>query len=242
MSLNDWLAAKHAAGPPKFPKDATAAQKAAAVVIDGLMRPELLRHLLPVFEGSAWKDIYGLRGKESAVSIDQYDAASPEERIYHHAALVDRSAGSPGSIAWLFFAKFFKSTEFMNFVNSASGVEATHFQGYRCHIMQRHHYFRPHRDIGRRRALCGVFYVGDGWRPGYGGEFEMLRGGETIDLVSPLANRLLLFRPRLASQHAVRQMTSEAGDWKRKSISLWWADGPPGVTTSEGLSADTGST
>ncbi len=231
MALDLWLNKMHAAAPPKMTAEEAAARAGNALVIDNFLRADVLEKLQMFFEKDAvWKDTYGISSKETAASLARYEAAEPSEKLYHIlSCAMEPVAGpmTPGWIAWVFLSKFFGSTEFLRFVADASGVVPAHFQGYACHTMQRGHYINAHSDRGKNRILCGVLYIGSGWQPGFGAEFEILRDGLTTDLVEPLANRLVLFRPRSASLHRVRPITAAAKDWARRSISLWWADSSP---------------
>jgi len=216
--------------PPRKAPDELAASADRAVIIDDFLRTDVLQKLLPLFEiHAAWEDVYGIVADHTKVTLAEFEAAEPQRKLYHLLSLEktpDIKALTPTWIAWIFLKQFFDSKELLQFVADASGVNPTYYQGHQCHIMQRGHFINPHSDDGKNRVLCGVLYAGAGWRPGYGAEFEILRDGKTVDLAEPLPNRLVLFRPRSAPRHRVRPITEAAKDWKRKSITLWWADGP----------------
>jgi hypothetical protein len=229
MALNSWLNKIHTAAPPKMTPEEAAVRAENALVIDNFLHLEVLQKLRLFFEKDVvWKDSYGIgSGVETVTSLAEYEAARPNEKLYHFLSCdIQPVAGpmTPGWIAWVFLSKFFGSNEFLRFVADASGVAPTHFQGYACHTMLRGHHINAHSDRGKNRVLCGVLYVGSGWQTDFGAEFEILRDGITTDLVEPLANRLVLFRPQSASVHRVRPITAAAKDWARRSITLWWAD------------------
>jgi hypothetical protein len=227
MWLSRWIARPHILEPPKPVDGGLTRRKNVVSIIDGLLRPEVLANLHPVFTTDAtWNDSFGVFAAKGEVSYEKFVAAKPEDRFFHYLKLAGPPPGrpmAPGWLAWLLLQKFFASREFMHFVSAASSIEPEGFHGRAGHIMHCGHFLRPHFDRGRR-ALCGVFYVDDGWRAGHGGELDMLDDSAVVASVEPIGNRLVLFNPKSGYKHAVRPILVPAESWRRKSISLWWSE------------------
>jgi len=226
MSLNAWLADEHLAPHTKV-EGAPRLGDAAVVVIDNLLRAEMLAKLQPLFGADAvWDDGFGVLRKKGMVSEAEFESTDPANRLYQFRVLQsaprDRPM-APGWVCWILLQQFFQSPEFMRFVSAASGITPSHYLRAACHLMRQGHFIRPHSDRGQSRILCGVLYVNNGWQPGYGGEFEILSEGRTLCSVEPLTNRLILFSPRAAPVHAVCSLTATAGAWERHSITIWWS-------------------
>jgi Rps23 Pro-64 3,4-dihydroxylase Tpa1-like proline 4-hydroxylase len=159
------------------------------------------------------------------VSLDEWRAADDRQRFYHFLELDGPPLGRPiagGWLSWLLMRHRLESPEFLALVSEASGVKSGGLQSLKAHVMRSGHYLRPHSDRDGARRLCGALYLGDGWTAGYGGEFELLAGDDTVLSVEPRHNRLVLFDPIRHERHAVRVVTAEAGAWQRNSVSLWW--------------------
>ena len=164
---------------------------------------------------------------------EAWEALAPEQRLSHRQTLTPSPRGvfDPLQASHALLLTALGKAEVLAALGAATSVPladtrpVTTFIGMRVGDFQGYH---SDRVPGRR--LCSALYLSDGWRPGFGGEFEMAVGGQTIYAVPPLANRIVLFDPgeqttppvEGLSRHRIRTVEPAAGDWRRISMSTWW--------------------
>jgi SM-20-related protein len=207
----------------------------AVFVIDGFLPIEWLELALPLLGDPArWSEAWWARGGLAArTTHEAWEALAPERRLSHHQVLLapprgvfDRlqaaqallmsALGKPEVLAALAAATSAPLADTRP-ISTFISMRIGDFQG-----------FHSDRSVGRR--LCSALYLSDGWRPGFGGEFEMAVDGEAVFTAAPLANRIVIFDPheqtspplRGSARHRIRPVEPVAGDWRRISLSAWW--------------------
>ena len=109
----------------------------------------------------------------------------------------------------------------LNWVSAVSGEQAE-LQRVNGKQIGRRHFLKRHNDGLGIRVLCCVLYLTEGWKQDFGGHFHFFDGENLVGEIPPLHNRLLLFKPNMASDHAVEPLTDAAGDWVRCNYSFWF--------------------
>jgi hypothetical protein len=138
---------------------------------------------------------------------------------------------SEGVLTHLKFQAMLSSRPFHDFLRRISGLDPGGFIYMPPRIFSYGHFIKPHSDASSGRRLCGVFYVNDGWRSDFGGQFRQVLPNRDALIVDPLPNRLLLFRPTLEHRHEVLPLTEAGRDWQRWAYSFWF--GPTAAASSE---------
>ncbi len=204
----------------------------ASVAIDNFLRPEKFAALQRVFSiESHFEERYTLwglvdgrpRGDEEPVSAEVWHAASEERRAY----VARRFAGAKpdyrmgqGTVTRLKFKELLGGSEFMSFLEGATGIRPATLSGMQIRIMSRGQYQGAHSDSRSDRVLCAVFYASTTWHPTFGGRFRHLGPGSLIAPIEPWPNRLLLFQPRTGCKHDVEPITDS--QWERWAYTLWF--------------------
>lgn len=239
MDLRSWLAAGDVAG-GGFSRIGEAGDPPLWMV-DGWLRPDKLAALGRLFtEDAAWVRSHGLLDEGGRhCSEAAWYAAPVERRFWRYRQMQGVAAGRAMSAGWLHWLRFRDGLLMQpDLLAALAGMIAVPLPARvdAVPLMQRHGDFQAfHSDRTGDRLLCGVFYLSEGWRPAYGGEFEMVVGGRSVHQIQPRANRLILFDPREGRRqygspvlHRASALTGESAGWSRHSISIWWkslADG-----------------
>lgn len=238
MRLENWIDSRHldSAAQTAF-AEVFASAPSASILIDNFLRPEKFHALQRVFSTEGrFEDRYYLWEREEGgkhekpVPVEVWRAAPSSDR-----ASVERVFTGPhpdyrmgqGIITHFKFIELLRSTEFMSFLQSATGIRPATLTGFVTRIMVGGQYIRPHSDFWRIRDLCGVFYASAGWRPRFGGRFRHRGPGSAIVPIEPWPNRLLLFQPRADCKHDVEAITEAGAHWQRWAHSIWF--GTPDV-------------
>ena len=211
-------------------------------VVDDVLPAEKNRMLDQMFEDdNLWTEEFGFF--DSATGYDPQSAkrskekwlAAPErERLFFYRSLrsdIDAAHFAPGWATWLLFRRAMADADFLNRLRRGAGVSLRKATvSAHAIIQERGHFQKRHKDRGQNRVLCGALYVGPGWQPGFGGEFEFVVGDRIDRMIAPVSNRLVLFDPHAKSAdgkrslHRMLPLTDAAGNWQRRSITLWWCD------------------
>ncbi len=229
MHVPNWIGDQHRSGALSSKVLTGPDGKTAAWIVDDFLQNEVLSKLSSLFtEDGVWEDSYGItRRKESAVCTrDEWISAKPNDQFYHFKNLcgpVPNRPLAPGYLHWIKFKSLVQSEWLLGALRRLTGIDDELDAMVTGMILERGHFLKFHSDAKPLRRLCGVFYVSDNWRQGYGGEFEMRAEEETVALIPPLRNRLLLFVTDNSQLHRIVPLTPEAGDWRRCSVTVWWS-------------------
>ncbi len=240
MSAVDWFNPRLLSG--ETPIRALSAEQGAPrlFVIDDLLLPKRLEALRALYRDSeTWPEIFSLfrvRGKEMTsgrVSRGAWDTAPQADRFY----AFRQYAGGEGALTaaraqLLGFNLVLTHGDLLALLGAATGVVLEPNVETAALSLGPGHFQRPHNDVAAGRLLCGAFYLGDGWKPEFGGLFEMAARERVFFEVEPRANRLVLFDPNEQTGmelgkpeiplHQVRPVMAAAGRWRRHSLSIWW--------------------
>lgn len=210
-------------------------------VIDGWLTPALHDGLLACFNGDAqFRPHHGLKQageedspgfEEHAVDADAFAAAPPSRRLARELVLDEAaSAGltTPGWLAHRRFMRMLVGDAFQAWLSAVSGEGPLDDVSYLARTMRHGDMCRAHSDAGDARRLCVLLYLGDGWRPAFGGRFQQLDGPMVDRSIAPLGNRAILHVPARECIHQVEPLTDTARGWRRHSYSLWFGAGPAG--------------
>lgn len=160
------------------------ADRFASVVIDDFLQPSLARGLLSCFERDGdFRPHHSLkqsvadnepRHEEHYVSEEEFKA-SPEERwLARELLMVDRPPTDIRSEGWsahLRFMEMLASPEFQAYLGTITGAAELEDVTYMARTMRHGDLCRAHSDAGVGRKLCLLLYIGDDWKPGFGGRF-----------------------------------------------------------------------
>ena len=236
MQLEHWIAGMYL--------DATraascaaefAASRFASVVLDDFLQVDKLAALKRLFstEGrfdeyhTIWKETApNTYGREQKVSAEAWSAVPVKRRAASDLRLVSPKPEyrlGRGVLTHLKFFEMARSTVFMDFLGSVTGITPVALTGIQTRIMISGHYVYPHTDEGMGRSLCAIFYVNDGWQSGFGGRFRHRGRGGEIAPIDPISNRFLLFAPQGPNKHDVEPITGPDG-WRRWSYTLWFGE------------------
>ncbi len=240
MAAVDWVNPRLLSG--EIPIRALSAAQGAPrlFVIDDLLLPNRLETLRGLYRDSeAWSEMFSLfrvRGKEmtsARATREQWDAAPQAERFY----AFRQYAGGAGALTvaraqLLGFNLVLTHDDLLALLGAATGVVLEPNVETAALSLGPGHFQRPHNDVAAGRLLCGALYLSDGWKPEFGGLFEMAAQDRVFFEVEPRANRLVLFDPNEQTgaelgkpeipMHQVRPVTAAAGAWRRHSLSIWW--------------------
>jgi hypothetical protein len=233
MRIEDWVNQEHLdAAKQAAYRAAFSSIPYPSVALDNFLIPEKLTALRRVFAGEGRFEehfffhalVHG-RLSEEAVPAEIWRAA-PDE----HRASVEHIFSGPrpdqrmglGTVTNIKFEELLRSPMFMSFLEQVSGIRPATLTGIMTRIFVGGQYIRPHRDSGKDRDLCGVFYLSADWQPSYGGRFRHRGTGSDNVPVEPLSNRLLLFAPRVDLLHDVEPVSEAGADWQRWAYTLWF--------------------
>lgn len=233
-SLADWVDERHlsdqavAAFRDRFSRD-----EFASIVVDGFIRPEKLSALQQCFDtDAAFSSHYGLldptRASDGEQSVDEqlFNEAPDDSRLAHELVMSGPAPGRRESRGWLAnleFTSLLTSPEFAAFLCAATGIDGLDRMTYMPRIMQFGDFCRAHSDSGDRRRLCLLFYIDGDWRDGFGGRFQHLRNGAVRRSVDPIANRVVIHRPRSDQIHQVEPIGASGRAWRRQTYSIWFS-------------------
>jgi hypothetical protein len=235
-ALGRWISPHHLSG------DAVARYRAsfradafASLALDDFLLPARLALLQQCFgKDAAFERNFGLiEPLESGRSFAERWADEPtfysapeESRLAREFVMTGHAEGCEESEGWTANLDFFdllESPAFADYLTAITGVGDLHELSFLPRVMQWGDFCRAHDDTAGTRRMCILFYVDDGWRPGFGGRFQNVVDGKAVRSVDPLANRVLLHEPRTDLIHQVESFTNQAALWKRCSYSIWFS-------------------
>jgi hypothetical protein len=216
-----------------------------SVVIDDFLSPLLLAGLLACFEHDgnltehrSLKDFVGGDASqtddlgltvERTVNEAAFAAAAPTDRLARELRLradTERDTDSPGWLAHTRFLEMLASPEFKSYLGAITDTTELRDVTYLARTMRHGDLCSAHSDAGDGRTLCMLLYVGDDWRPGFGGQFQNLERGRVARNTEPRGNRLILHRPAPNQIHQVEPISDAGREWRRHSYSVWYGAFP----------------
>ncbi len=241
MKLEGWVDEAHLAAQVIARRRAAfASDRFRSIVLNGFLAVEKHRALQQLFASDGrfedylgrWvrsnpatrqaggKPFYEYRVKTAA----GWSRVPEERRLAHELMLAGPAAGcehQPGWTTHLDFRTFLASEAFAGFLEGMTGIRTGPHLEWMPRIMRPGHFVRAHDDTGRGRALCMIYFVGGGWRPGYGARFQNVADGRILRSIEPQANRLIIHEPLRSQTHQVEPFGPDAADWERRAYSIW---------------------
>lgn len=143
--------------------------------------------------------------------------------------MVDQRPADIRSESWsarLRFREMLASPEFQAYLGTITGAAELEDVTYMARTMRHGDVCRAHSDAGDGRNPCVLLYIGDTWRPGFGGRFQNVDGREVARSTEPLGNRMILHIPAPDQIHQVEPIGDAGRSWKRHSYSVWFGTFP----------------
>lgn len=195
-------------------------------VLDGVIDPSKLALIRQVIrEDGEMKTVYKLYGDGDWVDRKKFEQAPDKHRFIYEEIYQRPQDGRAMSMSVLhdmLFRMLVADKPFQKWLSAITGLEIGPLQAVNLKRLRSEHFLRWHSDTSPGRVLCMVLYLHDDWQPAYGGRLLMQRQEGGIDAIDPLFNRLVVFSPTVATQHAIEPMTEQARDWSRLNYSLWF--------------------
>lgn len=166
---------------------------------------------------------------ERTVSEEAFAAASPTSQLARELLLhpdTQRDTDSAGWRAHTRFLEMLASPEFKSYIGAITDTSELRDVTFMARTMRYGDLCNAHSDAGDGRTLCMLLYVGDGWRPGFGGRFQNLERGRVARSTEPRGNRLILHRPAPNQIHQVEPISEAGRAWRRHSYSAWFGTFP----------------
>jgi Rps23 Pro-64 3,4-dihydroxylase Tpa1-like proline 4-hydroxylase len=153
-----------------------------------------------------------------------------DERIkqFNHRSPVSLGQGASELITLL------HSAAFLYFLSEMTGVwellPDPYLQGASYHVVPRGGFFHVHVDrnvaysTGLVRRLALMLYLNKGWKPEYGGQFELWNetGTERVTSVEPVFNRCLIFEVTDTSYHGLPNPVACPPGQARNSFAVYY--------------------
>jgi len=163
---------------------------------------------------------------ERAVDEATFNRSPEQSRLARESVMAGHAVGRRASEGWmanLDFIDLLGSSFFAEYLTAITGIRHLDEMSFLPRVMKWGDFCRAHDDTAGTRRLCMLFYVDDGWRPGFGGRFQHVVNGKSVRNVEPLANRVLIHEPRIDQIHQVESFTRKALRWERSSYSVWYS-------------------
>ena len=126
------------------------------------------------------------------------------------------------------------SAAFLYFLSEVTGVwellPDPYLQGASYHVVPRGGFFQVHADrntayeTGLIRRLALMLYLNKGWKPEYGGQFELWNetGTQRVTSVEPIFNRCLIFEVTETSYHGLPNPVACPPGQTRNSFTVYY--------------------
>ena len=211
MSYAEEHAAQYAAAEP-FPH----------IVIDELLPPTLVRHLVERFPD------LGERPGQEAVSATMDDGRPAQARK----RWISRESAVDLAIRCMYWE--LNSGSFLAFLERLTGIRALlpdpYLQGGGLHethrggFLQVHADFNRHREMRLDRRLNLLIYLNPTWGDGWGGELELWSADMTrcVQRVAPLGGRCVVFSTSETSFHGHPQPLQCPDGTARRSLAMYY--------------------
>lgn len=194
--------------------------------IKDFLQPDVAERLSRFLKAEAeFTTEYGLYSVEGAVAMEQWSAASQEDRFFRFRKLTGTAREfqvSRNALTYVQFRQAFQRPEFRAFFEAVSDLRLGWSDDFGSHSMTQGDFLRPHSDDNRNRQLALVIYLSPEWEPRFGGVLHVIdKDGREIT-IPPDYNSLVAFDVLTESQHLVSPITPEAGSAARLSIGGWY--------------------
>jgi len=237
--MQSWINAPHLdPGQMAVCRERFRAHPAGLLVVDNVLRDDAARQIGEfLLRDAEYDQAYGLysgetadgdvarRDHDAAVGEPAWRSAQEEDRFYRFGVIRGARAGvmSPGLLTYLKFRSACDEPAFQAFFEDLTGLRLGTAVSY-VHRMVRGDYLKVHADHFEDRRLAFVLYLTPGWRPAFGGGFQILDAAGVPTRIEAAFNRLLLFDVKSGARHFVEPILPEAGDHARVSIGGWILD------------------
>jgi Rps23 Pro-64 3,4-dihydroxylase Tpa1-like proline 4-hydroxylase len=195
------------------------------IVLDDFLLPGVADRISCFLrEEAEYKREYQSRSKEF-LSPEAWEALPEAERLYRFLILQRVKPSCQMSKNWLTFLAFndmFKQPPCFSFMESVSGMRFCDARIAGIHGHEIEDMITWHADAGRNKDFCGVFYLTPDWDETNGGELEIKRESQENYLLTPLFNRLVLFKTDKQTVHRVRPHAPTAANKVRYSYVFWY--------------------
>jgi 2OG-Fe(II) oxygenase superfamily len=167
--------------------------------------------------------VYGLYNR--TVSEEEWLNAGEHERFFRFSKVAGISAQcrlSTNALTYLQFRKALQDAKFTAFYEGLSGAALRGSDTFAPHSMKQGDFLKIHNDNEKNRRLALVFYLSPGWESRFGGALIILdKKGDQIKIEAEY-NSMVVFDVTAGTTHYIEQITSDAGDSSRLTISGWF--------------------
>ena len=168
--------------------------------------------------------------KDGGVTVDEWEAASAEDRFFRFDKLRGvrpESALDPSTLTYMRFRAWVSEPPFRTFMENLTGVPLGPSDDFGAHRFRPGDFLRDHDDDNRGRRISLVMYLTPGWHPEYGGALTMQHpGGSDVSTVHAGFNSMVVFDVAVGSRHRVESISERAGDLGRCTFGGWFPDAP----------------
>jgi len=203
------------------------------VVLKNFLQPAVAERLSRFLSTEAeFKTEYGLYSIETAVSEEQWQSATDDDRLFKFGKLVGtppQFQTSPNALTYLQFRMTFQRPELKAFFEEISGMPLGGSNDFGAHAMTSESLLRPHSDDDKNRQIALVIYLTPGWKPAYGGQLKVTHMDGRTTMVEAEYNSVIAFNVLTHSAHVVEPVRSDNGTSPRRLTIGGWYHKPEAV-------------
>lgn len=228
--LGSWIAPRHLE--PEAIARCRAAYEthpARLLAIDDFLREEVAEDVGRFLrEEAVYETAYGLYSAEDHEVDEATWRAAPERdrflRFDKLSGVRPESRLGSSVLRWLRLRAAILDPRFRPLLERWTGLALGTCTRPHANAFRQGHYLRPHDDDERDRRLALVFHFSAGWRPEYGGAFEIACKNGWRQTIDARWNSFVLFDVRAGTRHRVAPLAPAAGDRARLSVGCWVHD------------------
>jgi Rps23 Pro-64 3,4-dihydroxylase Tpa1-like proline 4-hydroxylase len=204
-----------------------ASHPAHLVVIKDFLRPQVAERLSRFLRDEAeFKPTYGLYSTEVAVSEQDWQKASDQDRLFRLSRLVGTRPefqASPNALTYLQFRMMFQRPELKAFYEAITGMTLGTSDDFGAQAMMHEDLLRPHSDDNRNREVALVIYMTPEWKPEFGGQLRVVHLNGEATVVEAEYNSMIAFNVHTHSAHVVEPVRASNGAGPRRfTIGGWY--------------------
>ncbi|MDD5058027.1 MAG: 2OG-Fe(II) oxygenase family protein [Sideroxydans sp.] len=195
------------------------------VVLDDFLLPGVADRISNFLKQEAeYKRVFQNRSKEY-LNEQQWNVLPKSEQFYRFLTLKRVKPSCLMSQNWLTFLAFseiFKTPAYFSLMEAVSGMKFSDAKPAGIHGHEVNDVLDWHADAGRNKDFCGVLYLSPDWTCEDGGELEIRCKSENNFLLTPVFNRLVLFKTTNQAVHRVRPHAPSAANKVRYCHVCWF--------------------